>query len=59
MMISEEIKVVFKILISIPLIIIIFNRIKLMHLEDVAEKKQLSFKQRDWILNRKRRCKKK
>ena len=59
MIINEETKMALRILVALPTLIIVLNYIKLMHLEDQANKKQLSFKQRDWILNRNRRCKKK
>ena len=45
------------IVLTLPLLIIILNKIKLMHLEEEMKTKQ-SFKQRDWMLNRNRRCKK-
>lgn len=59
MIISEETKMALRILVALPTLIIVLNYIKLMHLEEKAETRKLSFKQRDWIINRKRRCKKK
>jgi len=59
MIISEETKVVILILISLPVLIIVLNQIRLLHLDEVKDTRQLSFKQRDWIINRNRRCKKK
>ena len=59
MTISEETKMALRILVALPTLIIILNQIRLMHLEEKAETRKLSFKQRDWILNRNRRCKKK
>ena len=56
---NQETQAAIMTVLAMPVLIIILNQIKLMHLEEKAETKQLSFKQRDWILNRNRRCKKK
>lgn len=55
---NQETQAAIMTVLAMPVLIIILNQIKLMHLEEKAEAKQLSFKQRDWIINRNRRCKK-
>lgn len=60
MNLSEETKALIMIILSIPLMIILFNQIYKLYQEEkvIEESKKLSFKTLDRKLNRNRRCKK-